>query len=408
VALIHFTGVRRLDPATGLDATGDWFWDTATATFVEDVAGRPVERTIPGEGRLVLGPALTDLYARCGEPGFEERESLASLAEAARAGGYVRVGLLPDTEPPLDDPAQVDYLRKGMAESGVEPLIYGALSVGLAGEALAEVGYLAEAGVRGFTDNRPLTNWALLRRLLEYAQVIGRPVLVWPYLAALAGGTALEGPWALRFGLAGIPAAAETVALAGLLELVRVTGTPVHCMRLFTARGLALVRAAKAEGLPVTASTTVHHLVHASPDLAGYEPCLRFAPPLGNPEDREALVAALVDGTLDAVASDHTPWTYEEKTLPFSQAPPGAIGLELTLALLWSQVEVGALSALTAWRALSLGPEAVLSLTPQRRSLVLFDPCCEWPVERGALKSRSTATAWLGRTLRGRVAELFD
>ncbi|UFP95930.1 dihydroorotase [Gloeobacter morelensis] len=404
---VLFRQVRRLDPDTGTDSIADWLWDSATGRA--ERAGDPAvraDRAIDGAGRLILAPTLCDLYVRSGEPGHEEREDLASLAAAAAAGGYSQVAILPDTEPPADDPAQVDFLRRHFPAGPVEALVLGAVSRNCAGEALAEVSSLLEAGVVGFTDARPLANWALLRRFLEYAAVLERPVLVWPCFAPLATGVALEGDWAIRLGLAGRPAQAESVALAGVLELVRLTGTAVHLMRISTARSVEMVAQAKAGGLPVTASATVHHLVHASPDLAEYDPNLRFEPPLGNPADRAALVAALEAGIIDAVASDHTPWTYEEKTLPFSQAPPGAIALELVLPLVWNLVREGQITPLRAWEALSSAPRRILALA-HPLALVLFDPDKSWVPGTDTLHSRSLATAWLGRSVQGRVLEIF-
>lgn len=405
VPQILFRQVRWLDPYDGTDRVMDLGWDTERA---ERTVSSAPDRIIEGHGRLVVGPGLTDLYARSGEPGYEERETLDSLAAAARAGGYSRVTLLPSTTPPVDDPAQVDFLRKHFPAMGVEPIVLGAISHGLAGEQLAEVGYLAEAGVAGFTDDRPIQNWMLLRRFLDYVRVLNKPVLLWPCLSALAGGIALEGQWSIRLGLSGMPVQAQTTALAMMLELVVLSGTPVHFMRLSTARSVDLLRQAKASGLPVSGSVTIHHLIHGSPELESYDPCLRFDPPLGNPEDQLALIEGVADGTIDAVASDHTPWTYEEKHLPFAQAPAGSIALELVLPLIWRLVAEGRLSALRAWEVLSTGPEQVLRLEAQQRTtLVMFDPNRRWEVNQQSLHSRSLATAWLGKTVQGKVLETF-
>lgn len=396
---IAFRQVRWLDPATNSDSVLDLTWDRLSKTFVESVDSP--DRVIEGEGRLILGSALIDLYATSGEPGNEERESLTTLAATARAGGYTLVAILPNVTPPVDDPGQLDFIRKYWPDA----LVYGAISHGLKGKALSEVGYLAEAGVVGFTDNQPIQNWALLRRFLDYAHILQKPVLIWPWLPELATGSAFESIWATEFGLPGIPLQSETIAVSGLLELIRLSQTPIHLMRISTARSVALIRQAKAEGLPISASTTIHHLSHTSPDLASYDPNLRFEPPLGSPEDRDALVAGLQEGTLDAVASDHTPWTYEEKTLPFAQAPPGSISLEFTLPLLWNHVRSGDLTALQAWKSLSTAPSRILNL-PHQSALTLFDPELSWTVEN--LQSRSRATSWLGKTIKGRVLEVFD
>jgi dihydroorotase len=396
---IAFRQVRWLDPATNSDSVVDLTWDRNSKSFVEAVASP--DRVIEGEGRLILGSALTDLYATSGEPGQEERESLKTLAASARAGGYGSVAILPNVTPPVDDPGQLDFIRKHWPDA----LVYGAISHGLKGQSLSEVGYLAEAGVVGFTDNQPIQNWALLRRFLDYAQILQKPVLLWPWLPELATGSVFESVWATEFGLTGTPPQAETIALSGLLELMRLSRTSIHLMRISTARSVDLIRQAKLEGLPISASTTIHHLSHTSPELTSYDPNLRFNPPLGSPEDRDALVTGLEDGTLDAVASDHTPWTYEEKTLPFAQAPPGSISLEFTLPLLWNHVRSGNLSAIQAWKSLSSSPRKILNL-PTQTALTLFDPDLSWTVEN--LQSRSRTTSWLGKTIQGKVLELFE
>lgn len=396
---IAFRQVRWLDPETNSDSVVDLTWDRNSKSFGEPFPS--ADRVIEGGGRLILGSALTDLYATSGEPGHEERESLKTLAASARAGGYGSIAILPNVTPPVDDPGQLDFIRKHWSNA----LVYGAISHGLKGEALSEVGYLAEAGVVGFTDNQPIQNWALLRRFLDYAQILQKPVLLWPWLPELATGSVFESVWATEFGLTGTPPQAETIALSGLLELIRLSRTSIHLMRISTARSVDLIRQAKAEGLPISASTTIHHLSHTSPELASYDPNLRFNPPLGSPEDRDALVAGIQDGTLDAVASDHTPWTYEEKTLPFAQAPSGSISLEFTLPLLWNHVRSGDLTAIQAWKSLSASPRKILDL-PAQNALTLFDPDLLWTVEN--LQSRSRTTSWLGKTIQGKVLELFE
>jgi dihydroorotase len=223
-------------------------------------------------------------------------------------------------------------------------------------------------------------------------------------------GTAREGTLALQLGLPGNPAMSETAPLAALLELVGAIGTPVHVMHVSTARGVALVRRAKAEGLPITASTTWMHVIGSVASLAGYDPSWRLDPPVGNPVDREVIQQAIQDGTLDAIAIHHSPYTYEEKTVAFGETPPGAIGLELALPLLWEQlVGAGVLSPLALLRALTIGPAACLKQSlpglqvGQAAELLLFDPEVVWVVGEGTLRSKSFNTPWLGREIRGRV-----
>lgn len=292
---------------------------------------------------------------------------------------------------------------------------WGALTLGVEGQQMAELGELA-AEVVGFADGHPLEKMGLLRRLLEYVKPLGKPVALVPANRQLRGsGVMREGAASMRFGLPGDPAFSESAAIAALLELVAAIETPVHLMRVSTRRGVELIAEAKARGLPVTASTTWMHLLFDADALESYDPNLRLEPPLGNPADREALVEGVKQGAIDAIAVDHAPYTYEEKTLAFAEAPPGAIGLELALPLLWQRfVETGEWSALTLWRALSAGPQLCLHQEPkgfipgQPAELVLFDPQKTWTVDKNTLKSHGTNTPWFEKELAGRVVRIWN
>ncbi len=291
---------------------------------------------------LVIGPGLVDLYSHSGEPGFEERETLLSFLQAAAAGGFTRVSILPDTSPVIDNPALVAQLQKRREGQGgnFSPLspplpllhIWGAITLDVAGKQMTELADLAAAGVVGFTDSKPLENLALVRGVLEYLQPLGKPVAFWPSDRQLAAnGVMREGSNALRFGLPPIPASAETTAIAAMLELVATIGTPVHIMRVSTSRSVELIASAKAAGLPITASTTWMHLLLDTKAVKSYNTSLHLDPPLGNPSDVAALRAGVRSGVIDAIAIDHTPYSYEEKVQAFAEAPAGAIGLELAL-----------------------------------------------------------------------------
>jgi dihydroorotase len=280
---------------------------------------------------------------------------------------------------------------------------------------MTELAELATTGGVGFADGQSLTNWQLLRRVLEYLRPLNQPVALWACDSALTGnGVMREGLVSIQLGLPGTPAMAETVALAALLECVEIIGTPVHLMRLSTSRGVELIRQAKARGVPVTASTTWMHLLLNTESVDSYDSSLHIAPPLGNPQDQEALRQGLREGVLDAVAVDHTPFTYEEKTVAFAEAPPGAIGLELALPLLWHHlVERGDWSPLELWQRLSTKPLECLHLQPesiqpdQPAELTLFDPRQEWKVDERSLKSLSSNTPWLGKEIQGRVVRIW-
>lgn len=409
--------VRVLDPVSGTDQLADVLItdglikavepkisDFDSSTFVRDCQG------------LILGPGLVDLYSHSGEPGFEERETWLSLLEAAEAGGFTRLTILPDTTPSLDNASGLAQLQQ---QKSLPPMpqisAWGALTLGVAGQQMTELAELAALdSVVGFSDGRPLT-MGLLRRLLEYLQPLGKPVALWACDSKLMGnGVMREGANSIRFGLPGNPAFAESSALAAILEVVAAIGMPVHLMRISTRRGVELIKQAKAQGLPVTASTTWMHLLLDTNDLRNYDPNLRLEPPLGNPSDRAALLQGVRDGVVDAIAIDHSPYTYEEKTVAFAEAPPGAIGLELALPLLWQTlVELGDWSALELWQRLSTSPAICLgqslnAIAPQQPAeVVLFDPQKTWKVERQTLKSQSTNTPWLGQQLQGRIVQTW-
>jgi dihydroorotase len=404
--------VRSIDPVAQSDRPMDVLLQDGVIQAIGPEL-TPPEGAIVTEGAgLIFAPALIDLYSRCGEPGHEERETLESMAAAAAAGGFGQVNLLPSTQPAIDNPAMVAWLQQHQPMGGVALKSWGAITLGAKGEQLTELGELSIAGITGFADGSPLSNLVLLRRLLEYAQPIGQPIMLWPHDRDLAaGGLAREGVEALRFGLPGQPTFSETTAVAAILELVREIGTPVHLMRISTARSVALIRQAKADGIAVTASTTWLHLLYDTSDLATYNPNLRLNPPLGNGVDREALVAGVKTGTIDAIAVDHVAYTYEEKTVAFGEAPNGALGLELALPMLWAGlVESGRWSAIELWRALSSGAagciqQAIARPEPGTQGYVLFDPAQEWVVNRGTLRSLSDNTHLLGQTVRGRVIQ---
>ncbi|MEH2065433.1 MAG: dihydroorotase [Nostoc sp.] len=426
--------VRVIDPVSEIDELLDVLiadgYIQAVASHISDISSDTQIRDCQG---LVLGPGLVDLYSHSGEPGFEERETLLSFLQAAAAGGFTRVSILPDTSPVIDNPALVAQLQqkrrgemKEMREKEkinlappVSPLpllhIWGAITLDVAGKQMTELADLAAAGVVGFTDGKPLENLALVRGVLEYLQPLGKPVAFWPSDRQLtANGVMREGSDALRFGLPPIPASAETTAIAAMLELVATIGTPVHIMRVSTARSVELIASAKAAGLPITASTTWMHLLLDTKAVKSYHTSLHLDPPLGNSRDVAALRAGVRAGVIDAIAIDHTPYSYEEKVQAFAEAPPGAIGLELALPLLWQYlVESREFTALELWRALSSSPakclgQKVSAIAPdQPAELTLFDPQQTWKVERKSLYTLSQNTPWLGQQLKGHVVQTW-
>ncbi|MEH1850411.1 MAG: dihydroorotase [Nostoc sp.] len=426
--------VRVIDPISEIDELFDVLitdgYIKAVASHISDISSDTKIRDCQG---LVLGPGLVDLYSHSGEPGFEERETISSFLQAAAAGGFTRVSILPDTSPAIDNPALVAQLQQKRAEGqrgrgaegNLSPLhpgspapllhLWGAITLDVAGKQMTELADLAAAGVVGFTDGKPLENLALVRGVLEYLQPLGKPVAFWPSDRQLtANGVMREGSDALRFGLPPIPASAETTAIAAMLELVAAIGTPIHIMRVSTARSVELIASAKAAGLPITASTTWMHLLLDTKAVKSYHTSLHLDPPLGNLRDVVALRAGVRAGVIDAIAIDHTPYSYEEKVQAFAEAPAGAVGLELALPLLWQYlVETEEFTALELWRALSTSPAECLGqkvsaiLPHQPAELTLFDPQQTWKVERKSLYTLSQNTPWLGQQLKGHVVQTW-
>jgi dihydroorotase len=413
--------VRVIDPVSGTDQIADVLisdgYIQAVTPYITDISSDTHIRD--GRG-LVLGPGLVDLYSHSGEPGFEERETLVSLLQAAAAGGFTRINILPDTSPAIDHPALVAQLqnkREGGGEKTLPQLqTWGAITLDIAGKQLTELADLANAGVVGFSDGRPWENLGLVRRVLEYLQPLAKPVAFCPCDRQLSlNGVIREGAEAVRLGLPPVPVSAETSALAALLEVVAATDNiHVHIMRVSTARSVDLIAAAKTAGLPITASTTWMHLLLNTKAIKSYHTSLHLDPPLGNPSDLAALRTAVKTGVIDAIAIDHAPYTYEEKVQAFAEAPPGAIGFELALSLLWKNlVETGEFTAVELWRSLSTQPAECLKQQPsaiklhQKAELTLFNPQAAWKVERQNLHTLSHNTPWFGQQLQGRVVQIW-
>lgn len=403
---------RIIDPATARDAKGELLIEGGRIAALDGEArGAKADETFDARGR-VLAPGLIDLSARLREPGLEHKATLESELDAAVAGGVTSLACPPDTDPPLDEPGLVDMLRrraKVLARARLYPV--GALTLNLAGERLTEMAELAEAGCVAFSQaNVPLTDTQMLWRALQYAGTFDFPVWLRPEESWLArGGVAHDGEVATRLGLAGIPPFAETIALATILELVRATGTRVHLCRLSSAGGVAAVRAAKAEGLPVTCDVGVHHLHLSERDLGYFDSQCRLDPPLRSLRDRDALAAGLADGTIDCACSDHTPVDDDGKLLPFAEAEPGATGLELLLPLTLSWGAAQGLPLATTLERVTAASARILGVSAGRLApgapadLVLFDPEAPVRIEAKTLRSQGKNTPFLGHELLGRV-----
>jgi dihydroorotase len=404
---IAIKNARIIDPASGRDAKGDLY--IAEGKIAEEFA-RP-DRTIDAKG-LVAAPGFIDIAARLREPGFEYKATLESEMAAAVAGGVTSLACPPDTDPPLDEPGLVDMLRrraKALEHARVYPI--GALTVKLEGERLTEMAELAEAGCVAFSQaNAPLPDTQVLWRALQYAATFGFPVWLRTEDAWLAkGGVAHDGEIATRLGLPGIPAFAETIALATVLELVRATRARVHFCRLSTAGAVEMMRAAKREGLPVTCDVGIHHLHLCDRDLGYFDSNCRLEPPLRSQRDRDALSRGLEEGTVDCVCSDHTPVDDDGKHRPFAEAEPGATGLELLLPLTlkWGAERklslAKTLARITADAARVLGVGSGRLAIGAPADITLFDPAAGVRISPETLKSQGKNTPFLGYELAGKV-----
>ena len=409
---IAIHGGRVVDPVERVErAASVWIDGGRIVAVGEAPAGFVAGRTIDASSCLVL-PGLVDLNARLREPGLEHKATLDSELRAAVAGGITRLACPPDTDPPLDEPGLVEMLRqraRAARLAHVHPV--GALTVQLKGTTLTEMGELAEAGCVAFSQaDVPLADTDLLRRAMQYAATFGhalwlRPVDPWLGRA----GVAHDGEVATRLGLAGIPTAAETIALATILALVRETGVRVHLTRLSCAESVALVRAAKRDGLAITADVAVHHLHLSDVDIGWFDANANLVPPLRTTRDRAALRAGLADGTIDAVCSDHAPVDDDAKQVPFGEAEPGATGLELLLPLTlkWAAEDgvalPAALAKITSVPARLVAAGAGDLDVGRTADVCVFDPQAFWKVERSALKSQGKNTPFLGLEVPGRV-----
>ena len=403
---------RVIDPKHGLDrVTSLYVADGAVAAIGAAPSGFRADRAIDARG-MVVCPGLIDLSARLREPGFEYKATLESEMQAAVAGGVTSLACPPDTDPPLDEPGLVQMLKhraRSLNQAHVYPI--GALTVGLQGVELTEMGELAEAGCVAFSHaEAPLTDTGVLLRAMQYAATFGHRVWLRAQDAHLGkGGVAHDGEVSTRLGLPAIPAAAETIALASILALVRSTGVRVHICRLSTAEGVAMLRAAKEDGLPVTCDVAVHHLHLCDIDIGWFDPQCRLIPPLRGTRDRAALRAGLADGTIDLACSDHTPVDDDGKQVPFGEAEPGATGLELLLPLTlkWAQEDgialPEALARITAQPAAVLGSNAGHLGVAAAADVCIFDPARYWRVEPSALKSQGKNTPFVGLEVCGKV-----
>ncbi len=405
---------RVIDPASGFDHTADVAVADGHIVAISKAgeklpASFKADQTIDAKS-CIVAPGLVDLQVRLREPGYEHEGMLDSELTAAVAGGVTSLVCPPDTDPVLDEPGLIEMLKfraEKLHRARVFPL--GALTRSLKGEVLTEMSDLTDAGCVGFSQAEvPLENTQVLQRALQYAATFGYTVWLRPQEIHLGKGVAASGPLATRLGLGGVPVAAETIALHTIFALMRATRARVHLCRISSAEGVELVRAAKQEGLAVTADVSINSLHLSDHDIGYFDSRARVTPVLRQQRDRDALRAALADGTIDVLVSDHTPVDVDAKALPFAEAEPGATGLELLLSLSLKWAQDSGLSVVRALEVLTSQPAKVLGkvggkIEGQSESLgqlhvggvadlVVFDPATEWHVTPDALHSQGKHT----------------
>lgn len=407
-----FRKIRYLDEAAQNLVEGELLVQGGVIADFGQNLGVPEGTVVVEAEGAVLCPGLVDMRASLGEPGFEYRETIASAAAAAAAGGITSIAVLPDSAPPIDDPALVHLIiARGQDTGSVALLPYGAATRGLKGEELAEYGLLRAAGAVAFTDGgRSIASSRLMRLALSYASGFGARIVQHPEDAELArGGAATAGARATWMGLPGIPAAAEAICVARDIRLAELTGGAVHFAHVTTAEALALIRQAKDKGLRVTCDTAPPYFDLNETAIGDYRTYCKLSPPLRAEEDRLAVLAALADGTIDAIASDHQPRDADDKRLPFADAAPGAAGLATLLGVTLAQVHNGhlrlaqALALLTKQPAAWLGIEAGVIARGRKADLCLFHPERSWFVQAGSLPGKGQNTPFDGRALEGVV-----
>jgi dihydroorotase len=387
---------------------------------IDPVSGRVVEagadlEVVGSEVHDVSGayvlPGLVDVHVHMRQPGREEAETVETGARCAALGGYTAVVAMPNTTPAIDCAAVVREVLELGRTAPCDVHSSGAVTIDRAGETLAPMAEMAALGVRLFTDDGAgVQDPGLMRRAMEYAADLGVTLAQHCEVDALAaGGHMHEGEWSSRLGIPGQPAEAEEMMVARDLMLARLTGARIHIQHVSTATSVAMVRAAKAEGLPVTAEATTHHFTLTHAECASYSPLFKVAPPLRTDADVEAIRAGLADGTIDAVATDHAPHTLESKELPFEQAPPGMLGLETALALAIGHLDLPMVDVV---RRMSLAPAAIAGVADvhgrpvaagEFANLCVLDPGATWTVDPAVTASRSRNTPYGGWTLQGKV-----
>jgi dihydroorotase len=410
MTLLHFHNARLIDPETGTDAPGSL---TVKAGLIAGQdAKAPKGATLVDCGGKCLAPGIVDWGVKIGEPGERHRESFRSAGLAAAAGGVTTIIARPDTSPAIDTPETLEFVTRRAAEAAPVRIRHmAALTKGRAGHEMTEIGFLLDAGAIAFTDVFAVSeNAKSLSRALTYARSLGALVVGHPQDPGLStGAAATSGKFASLKGLPAVSHLAERMGLERDLALVEMTRARYHADQITTAAALPALARAKASGLDVTAGTSIHHLTLNEFDVGDYRTFFKLTPPLRSEEDRMAMIAAVADGTLDVIASFHTPADEESKRLPFEEAAAGAVALETFLPAAMRLHHAGHLSLPELFRAMALNPARRLGLPQGRLSegapadLILFDPDAPFLMDRFALRSKSKNTPFDGARMEGKV-----
>ena len=414
VQLINIRGGRILDETTDVQGRlADIHIADGVITEVVDTGSKLPKADIDLDAtNCFVSPGFVDLHVHLREPGREESETIETGSRAAALGGFTAVVAMPNTEPSQDSRIVVEFVRAQGVRAGLcEVLPSGCITVGRAGQALAPYSELRDAGVTLFTDDgNGVQDPLLMRRALEYARDLDITLAQHCEVSSLTVGAVMhEGSCCSHLGLPGWPAIAEELMVHRDIELVRLTGSRIHFLHLSTERSVEMVRRAKAEGLPITAEATPHHFTLTDEALRSFDPVFKVNPPLRTPSDIAALKEGLRDGTIDAIATDHAPHASHLKEQPLDQAPPGMLGLETALALSLTELKMDAQAVVAAlsWKPARIAGVGDRHGRPvavgESANLAIFDPTCEWVVDREVVASKSKNTPYHGRTVRGKV-----
>ena len=408
-------GGRVVDPDQGIDRVDDVLVRDGLIVSIGQSGAQPIGKvgeTIDATG-LIVCPGLIDMHVHLREPGREEDETIETGTHAALAGGFTSVACIPNTEPPIDTQAAVEFIHQKAARADTcNVFVVACVSRDRAGKELADIGQLVEAGAVAFSDDgAPVYDAELMRRALEYCRMFDKPILAHEEVLELSrGGVMHEGLVSLLLGLTGMPAAAEEVMIGRDIALSEVTGGRVHAMHVSTAGGVALIRAAKARGVRITAEACPHHFTLTDESLRGFDANHKMSPPLRTAADVEAIIAGIADGTIDCIATDHAPHAREKKMLEIDRAPFGILGLETAVGLTVTRlVAPGTISWSRLVEAMSLLPARILGINRGTlragavADITLIDPSCSWRVDSRQFRSRSVNSPFDGWTLQGRA-----